>query len=108
MFAFQWFRDYSPPASSLRRTPANARVKMEFVKLLVRLNDLVAHLHHQLERQVGFFHGDHRRVHILPIAIQHAGHLGIGLGLNLAHLVDGRSQRVEKAAILRLRLLRWT
>ena len=50
-------------------------LELHFLDILIRADDLVAHLHHQLERDVRFLDGDHHVVHVAAAALQQVADL---------------------------------
>ena len=51
------------------------RLELHARNFLIRADNLVSDLHHQLEGDVRLFHGDHDVVHITAIAFQQIGDL---------------------------------
>jgi hypothetical protein len=60
------------------------------------LHNFIAYLHHQLKREIGFFDCDHRSVKVLSVALQNAGDLLFGPGLQLFNLANGAFQGMEE------------
>src|SRR5581483_8109339 len=53
-------------------------LELQFRNFLVRVHDLVPHLHHELKCDVGLFHGDHDVVDVLPVALYQLTYLLVG------------------------------
>jgi hypothetical protein len=65
---------------------------------LISLHDLVAHLHHQLKRKVGFFDGDHGAVQVRAFSVKQLGNLAGGIALRALDLIHRLLQDFEKFA----------
>ena len=55
--------------------------------MLVRLHDLVSHLHHQLKGKIGLFDCNHGAVQVRAFAVQQLRHLGGGIALRALGLI---------------------
>src|SRR5258708_28126947 len=59
--------------------------------------DFVAHLHHELKAEIGFFYRDQGGVHVRSVSRENSGDLGLGLPFELLHIVKRAVQDVPEA-----------
>src|SRR5262249_12124162 len=71
-------------------------LKLHLRNSLVRLNDLVANLHHQLKRQIGFLDRHHCRVYVLAVSLQQFTDLCRRIVLQRIHLAQHSAQSLRK------------
>src|SRR6266481_2938349 len=84
------------------RTSSRRPSHLDAHDLLVGVDDLVPHLHHQAERHVGLLHGDHRLVEAHLVAGRERGDRRVRFLLQRIHLVERALQhlgeRMRRAA----------
>jgi serine/threonine-protein kinase len=85
-----------PPGRGRRAHEDRCRSDRHAHDLLIGLDQLVPHLHGELEGQVGALQGDHRLVHIAG-PVEHPSHRGVRLGSTRLDAANQLSERFGEA-----------